>query len=148
MTPYTPRQEFVNGMIHGFGIVFGVSCLPVLTALGAAHDNVRGVIGAGIYGFCFLLLFTWENLEVIRLGRETTRLRAVQRELEQENKRLRLDLEKMTSLGAVEKRARSLGFVETEEGQVIVARIGSETTPDPVSPPTTVQVASSSPETR
>lgn len=62
MSAYTHKQEFVNGMIHGFGIIFGVSCLPVLTAIAASHHNVRGVIGAGVYGFCFLLLFTCSTL--------------------------------------------------------------------------------------
>lgn len=62
MSAYTHRQEFVNGLIHGFGVVFGISCLPVLTALAAAHNNIRGVVGAGIYGFCFLLLFSASTL--------------------------------------------------------------------------------------
>jgi len=62
MSLYTRHQELVNGLVHGLGIVFGVSCLPVLTAIAAAHGNVRGVIGAGIYGFCFLMLFTCSTL--------------------------------------------------------------------------------------
>lgn len=62
MSLYTRHQELVNGLVHGLGIVFGVSCLPVLTAVAAAHGNVRGVIGAGIYGFCFLMLFTCSTL--------------------------------------------------------------------------------------
>lgn len=86
--------------------------------------ELLAVFSVGIPVGLFLLLFTWENLEVIRLGRDTTRLRTEQRELEQENKRLRLHLERMTSLGEVEKRARSLGFVETDEEQIVVARTG------------------------
>ena len=62
MTTYSRHQEFVNGLIHGLGIVFGVSCLPVLTSLATSHGNIRGVIGSGIYGFCFLLLFTVSTL--------------------------------------------------------------------------------------
>jgi len=62
MTAYTRHQELVNGLIHGAGIVFGVSCLPVLTALATVHGNIPGIIGAGIYGFCFLLLFTCSTL--------------------------------------------------------------------------------------
>jgi hemolysin III len=57
-TIYSRKQEIVNGLIHGAGIVFGVGCLPVLTGLAAAHNNVAGVVGAGIYSFCFMLLFT------------------------------------------------------------------------------------------
>lgn len=62
MSAYTHKQEFVNGLIHGLGMLFGISCLPVLTALAAAHHNVHAVVGAGIYGFCFLLMFSCSTL--------------------------------------------------------------------------------------
>lgn len=39
-------------------MLFGISGLPVLTGIATAHGNVPGVVGSGIYGFCFLLLFT------------------------------------------------------------------------------------------
>jgi hemolysin III len=58
MNVYTRKQEIVNGLIHGIGIVFGVSGLPVLTGIATSHNNIPGIIGSGIYGFCFLLLFT------------------------------------------------------------------------------------------
>jgi len=58
MAPYTRKQERVNGLIHGAGIIFGISGLPVLTAIATSHHNTPGIVGAGIYGFCFLLLFT------------------------------------------------------------------------------------------
>lgn len=55
---YTRTQDLVCGLIHGAGILFGISGLPVLTGIATAHGNTPGVIGSGIYGFCFLLLFT------------------------------------------------------------------------------------------
>jgi len=58
METYTRKQEIVNSLIHGVGILFGISGLPVLTGIATAHGNTAGVIGSGIYGFCFLLLFT------------------------------------------------------------------------------------------
>ena len=58
MDAYNRKQELVNGLIHGFGVLFGVSGLPVLTGIATAHGNTAGIVGAGIYGFCFLLLFT------------------------------------------------------------------------------------------
>lgn len=58
MSIYSRKQEIVNGLIHGLGIAFGVSGLPVLTGLAAAHGNTAGVVGAGIYSFCFILLFS------------------------------------------------------------------------------------------
>src|SRR6185503_2097964 len=45
-------------MIHGIGVLFGISALPVLTGLATAHNNTPAIIGSGIYGFCFLMLFT------------------------------------------------------------------------------------------
>jgi hemolysin III len=55
---YSAKQELIYGLIHGAGLVFGVSGLPVLIGIATAHNNVPGIIGAGIYGFSFLLLFT------------------------------------------------------------------------------------------
>lgn len=71
---FTRKQELIHGLIHGIGVLFGVSVLPVLTAIATDHHNTPGIIGAGIYGFCFLLLFTssmvyhlLENKEVKRV---------------------------------------------------------------------------------
>ena len=58
MEAYSSKQEIVNGLIHGLGMLFGVSGLPVLTGIATAHGNIAGIVGSGIYGFCFLLLFT------------------------------------------------------------------------------------------
>ena len=58
MTNYTRKQEIVHGLTAGPGILFGVSGIPVLIGLAIAHNNLPGIIGSGIYGFCFLFLFT------------------------------------------------------------------------------------------
>lgn len=58
MSHYTRKQEIVNGLTAGPGILFGVSGIPVLVGLAIAHNNLPGIIGSGIYGFCFLFLFT------------------------------------------------------------------------------------------
>ena len=58
MTHYTRNQEIVNGLTAGPGILFRVSGIPVLVGLAIAHNNIPGIIGSGIYGFCFLFLFT------------------------------------------------------------------------------------------
>src|SRR5258706_12385093 len=58
MESYTRKQEIVNGLIHGAGVLFGVAGLPVLTGIATAHGNTPGIIGSGIYGFCFLMTFT------------------------------------------------------------------------------------------
>jgi hemolysin III len=56
------QQELVNSIIHGFGIIFGIVSIPILIALAIKSDNTPGVIGAAIYGFCFLQLFTFSTL--------------------------------------------------------------------------------------
>jgi len=58
MDTYTRHQEIVNGLVHGFGMLFGISCLPVVTGIAIHHGNIPGIVGSVIYGFCFLLLFT------------------------------------------------------------------------------------------
>lgn len=60
-TPFTLKQELVHSMIHGFGILFGIISIPILTALAAKNANVPGIVGASIYGFSFLMLFTFST---------------------------------------------------------------------------------------
>ncbi|KKN94172.1 hypothetical protein LCGC14_0189960 [marine sediment metagenome] len=56
------QQELVNSIVHGFGIIFGIVGIPILIAFAIKSDNTPGVIGAAIYGFCFLQLFTFSTL--------------------------------------------------------------------------------------
>ncbi len=60
--PFTLKQEIVHSMIHGFGVMFGIISIPILTALAAKTANVTAIVGASIYGFCFLMLFTFSTL--------------------------------------------------------------------------------------
>jgi hemolysin III len=46
------KQELVNSIVHGFGIIFGV--IPILIALAIKSENMAGIVGAGIW----LLFFT------------------------------------------------------------------------------------------
>lgn len=56
------RQELVNSIVHGFGIIFGIVSIPILIAFAIKSDNIAGIIGAAIYGFSFLQLFTFSTL--------------------------------------------------------------------------------------
>ena len=58
MDSYSRKQEIVNGLIHGLGILFGVAGLPVLTSIATTNHNTAGIVGSGVYGFCFLQLFS------------------------------------------------------------------------------------------
>jgi hemolysin III len=61
-TPFTLKQELVHSIIHAFGMLFGIISIPILTALAAKNANVPGIVGASIYGFCFLMLFSFSTL--------------------------------------------------------------------------------------
>ena len=80
------------------------------------------VLVVGIPIALFLLLFTWQNLEVIRLGHEATALQKQQKQLETENKSLQFELDRMTSLRSVEQKAKTLGFERTEPRAVVMVK--------------------------
>jgi hypothetical protein len=82
--------------------------------------ELLAVLSLGIPIGLFLLLFTWQNLEVIRLGREATRLQNARKQIEDSNKALQLELDRLTALEAVEKSATSLGFARTESESIVI----------------------------
>lgn len=59
---FTHGQEIVHSIIHAFGVLFGISSIPVLTAIAANGTSVAAIVGAAIYGFCFIMLFTFSAL--------------------------------------------------------------------------------------
>lgn len=84
--------------------------------------ELLAVISLGVPIGLFLLLFTWQNVEVIRLGREATRLESARDELEKENRKLALEMESRTSFGSVEARAGELGLIHPTTGQIVLVR--------------------------
>ena len=93
--------------------------------------ELLAVLSLGIPIGAFLLLFTWQNLEVIRLGHEATRLQKQKQEIENANKALQLDLDRRTSLAAVEQRAVNLGFQRTDPRAVVMVQRPAVSTPTP-----------------
>src|SRR5437588_12130126 len=71
--------------------------------------ELLALLGFGIPIGLFLLLFTWQNLEVIRLGHEATRLQKQRREIENANKVLQYELDRLTALHSVEQNAAAPG---------------------------------------
>ena len=84
--------------------------------------ELLAVLSLGIPVGLFLLLFTWQNLEVIRLGREASRLQQTRKQMEDANKSLQLELDRLTSLDSVEKKAETLGFAATDPGAVVMVQ--------------------------
>jgi hypothetical protein len=84
--------------------------------------ELLAVLSLGIPIGSFLLLFTWQNLEVIRLGHEATRLQKSQKEIEAQNKALQLELDRLTGLDTVEKKAIDLGFAPAAPSAIVQAQ--------------------------
>jgi hypothetical protein len=89
--------------------------------------ELLAVLALGIPIGLFLLLFTWQNLEVIRLGHEATHLQKARKEIEDSNKQLRLELDRLTALDAVEQKATALGFQPTDPRSIVtVSNVGDD----------------------
>jgi hemolysin III len=58
----TLTLELTNSITHGIGILFGIASIPLLSALAIRANNIHAVVGASVYGFCFLMLFTFSTL--------------------------------------------------------------------------------------
>jgi cell division protein FtsL len=101
--------------------------------------ELLAVLALGVPIGAFLLLFTWQNLEVIRLGHEATRLQKQKQEIENANKALQLERDRRTSLGAVEQRATELGFQHTDPRVVVMVQRPADTASAPHSQPSTPQ---------
>ena len=82
--------------------------------------ELLALLGLGIPIGLFLLLFTWQNLEVIRLGHQATRMQNQRRVIENENKALQFQLDRLTSLHSVEQKATTLGFERTDPRAVVM----------------------------
>lgn len=84
------------------------------------NRELFAVLSLGVPIGLFLLLFTWQNLEVIRLGREATRLQKNLQSVEAQHKALQAELDRLTSFDAVEKKAKALGFSTTDAKTVVI----------------------------
>ena len=84
------------------------------------NRELVAVLSLGVPIGLFLLLFAWQNLEVIRLGREATRLQKAVKEVEAEHKALQAELDRMTSFDMVEKKASALGFAPAEAKAIVL----------------------------
>ena len=84
------------------------------------NRELVAVLSLGVPIGLFLLLFTWQNLEVIRLGREATRLQKDLKNVTAEHKALQAELDRLTSFDAVEKKANDLGFAATDAKAIVI----------------------------
>src|SRR5688572_29241543 len=98
------------------------------------NRELFAVLSLGVPIGLFLLLFTWQNLEIIRLGRDATRLQKTLHTVETEHKALQAELDRLTSFDAVENKATALGFATTDAKTIVTVdgTVGNQP------PPTTI----------
>jgi hemolysin III len=59
---YTVREEIMNGITHGLGILFGIIALIVLLLSPGAKESLAAAISFGIYGVCIIIMFSASTL--------------------------------------------------------------------------------------
>ena len=84
------------------------------------NRELLAVLSLGVPIGAFLLLFTWQNIEVIHLGSEATRLQKRLKEIEATQKSLQLQLDRLTSFEAVEKKVNALGFEPADPKAIVM----------------------------
>lgn len=84
------------------------------------NRELLGVLTLGVPIGLFLLLFTWQNLEVIRLGREASRLQKTFKDTEAMHKALEAERDRLTSFQTVEKQAAQLGFAPADPRTIVM----------------------------
>jgi hemolysin III len=56
------HPELVNSLSHGAGVLFGLICIPILIINALKNTNTAGIIATVVYGFGFLMVFTFSTL--------------------------------------------------------------------------------------
>ncbi|HEX7828424.1 MAG TPA: hypothetical protein VF787_02150 [Thermoanaerobaculia bacterium] len=84
------------------------------------NRELLAVLSLGVPIGFFLLVFAWQNLEVIRLGREATQLQKTLKEQETAHKQLQAELDRLTSFDAVEKQVAKLGFEAARPAAIVM----------------------------
>jgi hypothetical protein len=91
--------------------------------------ELLAVLALGLPVGLFLLLFTWQNIEVIHLGREATRLQKQLKDTETRHKSLQIELDRLTSFETVEAKAKNLAFEPADPKAIVMVE-----PPPPVHP--------------
>ncbi len=58
----TRREELVNSITHGIGIVLGIAGTAVLVVFAALHGTVWHIVGCSVYGATLILMFLASTL--------------------------------------------------------------------------------------
>ena len=93
---------------------------------------MAGVLCLGSLLVGGVLGYVWLQVQRVRVSYELADLRAVRTDVEEQNRRLRLELSSLRSLARVDSVARRLGLTEPARDQVRLAR--EFVTPEPGTP--------------
>jgi cell division protein FtsL len=83
---------------------------------------MAGVLGLGGLLVFAVLGYVWLHVQRVRVSYELEDLRALRTDVDEQNKKLRLELSSLRSLARVDSAARRLGLTEPARGQVRLAR--------------------------
>ena len=61
-TTYTKKEEILNGVTHGLGVVFGVVGLVFLLIKSILKKDIPAIVSFSIYGACIILMFMSSTL--------------------------------------------------------------------------------------
>jgi len=56
------RCEMANALTHGIGVLFGITGMPILSAVAVKTGNISDIVGVTIYAFGFLMAFAFSTL--------------------------------------------------------------------------------------
>ena len=62
MKPYELKEEIINAITHGLGVIFGIVALTVLCVLASYFGTVSHVLSYLVYGCSLILLYTSSTL--------------------------------------------------------------------------------------
>ena len=58
----SPAEEIANGVSHAVGLVAAIAASPVLVVSAVRRDDPAGIVGASIFAFTMVLLYTTSTL--------------------------------------------------------------------------------------
>ncbi|WP_020529998.1 PAQR family membrane homeostasis protein TrhA [Flexithrix dorotheae] len=72
------KNELANSISHGFGLLFGIISIPILIGFSISQESISGIVGVSIYGFSFLMVYTFSTLyHSIKIPKVTEVLRTL-----------------------------------------------------------------------
>ncbi len=54
---YSLKEELINAISHGFGVLLGITALVLTVVFSASHNNTIGIISSCIYGSSMIIMY-------------------------------------------------------------------------------------------